>query len=352
MERMMKCTMLVLLFAVTLVSCTSEQVPITVKEAPAIEPEGPYLGQEPPTDTPQLFAPGVVSTGLYERDVAMMPDGRELYFSVVLGVHDRSAIMVTRQGDDGRWSQPEVASFSGRHRDLEPAITQDGSRLYFASRRPRTDGFNQSEDLDIWYVEREGDGWGPPQNPGPPVNTAESEFFPSITQDGTLYFTRQFERVSSVILRAPAVEGGFGDAKRLDAGVNDGSTQFNGFVARDESYLIFGAAGRADSVGAVDYYISFRNDDGSWRGPFNLGPRINTPTHLEYSPYVSPDGKQFFFMATRSRYGAELATATLDRAMITEIVSSPGNGLPDIWWVGTGFIERIRAANPPAEVEP
>ena len=348
----MKCSTLVLLFAVTLVSCTSEQVPFTVTQVPALELEGPYLGQEPPTDSPQVFAPGVVSTSLYERDIAIMPDGRELYFSVVLGNHDRSAILVTRQDSDGRWSRPEVAGFSGRYRDLEPAITHDGSRLYFASRRPRVDGEVTTEDLDIWYVERQGDGWGPPQNPGPPVNTAESEFFPSITQDGTLYFTRQFERVSSAILRAPAVDGGFGDAERLDGGVNDGSTQFNGFVAQDESYLIFAAAGREDSVGRIDYYISFRNEGGSWRGPFNLGPRINTLSHLEYSPYVSPDGKQFFFMSTRTSHVSDLAEATLDRAMIVDIASSPGNGMPDIWWTGTGFIERIRAANPPAEPEP
>ena len=339
--------MLVLLCVVTFVSCAMEpEVPFTLTEAPPIDLQGPYLGQELPTDSPRIFAPGVVSTGLYERDVAMMPDGRELYFSVILGNHDRSAILVTRQGSDGHWSAPEVAGFSGRYRDMEPAITADGSRLYFASRRPRMAGEAPSEDLDIWYVDRKGDGWGPPQNPGPPVNTSESEFFPSITQDGTLYFTRQFERITSVILRAPAVVDGFGTPKRLDEGVNDGATQFNGFVARDESYLIFGAAGRADSIGGVDYYISFRNDDGTWRGPFNLGPRINTPNHLEYSPYVSPDGKQFFFMATRARYDAELADATLDRAAILEIASSPGNGMPDIWWVDAEFIERLRAANP------
>ncbi len=51
-------------------------------------------------------------------------------------------------------------------------------------------------------------------------------------------------------------------------------------------------------------------------------------------------------MATRSRYGAELADATLDRTAILEIASSPRNGMPDIWWVSAEFIERLRAANP------
>ena len=41
---------------------------------------GPYLGQTPPGTTPKLFAPGVVSTGLYERDFAVAPEGREFFY--------------------------------------------------------------------------------------------------------------------------------------------------------------------------------------------------------------------------------------------------------------------------------
>ena len=44
------------------------------------ELRGPYLGQELPGLEPRLFAPGAVSTGLATRDVAMTPDGDELFF--------------------------------------------------------------------------------------------------------------------------------------------------------------------------------------------------------------------------------------------------------------------------------
>ena len=90
------------------------------------ELRGPYLGQEPPGLEPRLFAPGIVSTGLATRDVAMTPDGIELYFGVTLG--GQSMIMVTRQVD-GIWTEPVVAPFSGRHNDLEPAISPDGQRF-------------------------------------------------------------------------------------------------------------------------------------------------------------------------------------------------------------------------------
>ena len=52
-------------------------------EADFPELTGEYLGQTPPGDTPQLFAPGIVSTGMYARDIAMTPDGTELYYCVM-----------------------------------------------------------------------------------------------------------------------------------------------------------------------------------------------------------------------------------------------------------------------------
>jgi hypothetical protein len=31
----------------------------------------PYLGQEPPGMTPELFAPDIIATGFYERDITI-----------------------------------------------------------------------------------------------------------------------------------------------------------------------------------------------------------------------------------------------------------------------------------------
>ncbi|MFC1639236.1 hypothetical protein ACFL3B_00565 [Gemmatimonadota bacterium] len=42
-------------------------------------PEGPYLGQTPPGNTPEIFAPGIISTGMNEVEAAFSPDGTELY---------------------------------------------------------------------------------------------------------------------------------------------------------------------------------------------------------------------------------------------------------------------------------
>ena len=43
--------------------------------------KGPYLGQKPPGMTPEIFAPGVISTGYHEvGGPAFTPDLSEIYF--------------------------------------------------------------------------------------------------------------------------------------------------------------------------------------------------------------------------------------------------------------------------------
>lgn len=88
----------------------------------------------------------------------------------------------------GDWSEPEVAfealgdSISTAH----PAISPDGSTLYFVSDMPGGLGEN-----DIWKVTREGSSgaWGEPVNMGEEINTPGNELYPFVHSDGTLYFS-------------------------------------------------------------------------------------------------------------------------------------------------------------------
>ena len=303
---------------------------------------GPYLGQEPPGAEPVLFAPGIVSNGLLNRDIAITPDGKEVYFCNVVGQYTMSAIMVTRE-IDGFWTEPEVAPFSGTYMDLEPCISADGSKFFFLSNRPASgEGPPEESSEDIWVMEREGDGWGEPYNLGAPINTEVGEYFPSVTSDGTLYYTNQPSRSSATIYRSRLVDGVYSTPDELGPEVNSGAMQFNAFVAPDESYIIVCVVGRADSIGSTDYYISYRDENDVWTGPFNLGDKINTPGGMEFSPYVSPDGKYFFFMSTRSEYADGYSGKKHTMADLFELAKSPGNGFADIYWIEASFIEELR----------
>jgi hypothetical protein len=299
---------------------------------------GPYLGQNLPDTIPQLFAPGVVSTGMFTRDVAISPDGREIYFCVALGNYTYSTILYTKQVN-GSWTAPEIVPFSGGPgvMDFEPAFSPDGNRLYFLSSRP--DGDEEPGDQDIWYVNRTENGWSMPINLGEPINTDGGEFFPSLTSDGTLYFSRNKKGSSlNQIYRSSWENGAFQEPELLPDQVNCGTNRFNAFVAPDESYLIVPAVGMPDSYDGVDYYIVFRDSEDHWSEPVNLGKTINLDNARGWSPYVSPDGQFFFFMATRTN---EIEEADWNYQKLRELHASPGNGNADIYWMEAGFIKAL-----------
>jgi len=305
---------------------------------------GPYLGQNPPGVEPQIFAPGLVSTGLAERDFAMTPNGDELYYTSVLGAgFNFSAILVTRLLD-GVWTEPQIADFSGRYKDLEPAISPDGDKFFFVSYRPADGGSKPAEDEDIWMMEREAEGWGVPRRLAKPINTGQPEFFPSVTRDGTLYFTRRSEDRAEFIFRARWVDGAYEPAEKLGAEVNAAPTQFNAFIDPDERFIIVCSWGREDSLGGVDYYIVFRDPDDTWTGPFNLGDKINTAEGQEWSPYVSPDGKYFFFMSSRTTLQERAARQPMTRTDLNRAHQEPMNGNSDIWWVDMAILEELQPA--------
>ncbi len=71
----------------------------------------------------------------------------------------------------------------------QPSISPDGLTLYFASDMPG--GFGGR---DIWRVERESPGgdFGEPINMGPDINTPGNELYPSIRDNGMLYFSSDY----------------------------------------------------------------------------------------------------------------------------------------------------------------
>jgi len=141
-----------------------------------------------PLTRPMLFAPGVVSTADDEFGGTFTPDGQSFYFVKRTQSTLRSNLMVicVSHYRDGQWTEPEIASFSGKYKDLDPFVSPDGAKLFFVSTRPRN--ANPKRDTDIWYVEKLATGWGEPKNVGAPVNSEASELSCSVTRDGTLYF--------------------------------------------------------------------------------------------------------------------------------------------------------------------
>ena len=112
---------------------------------------GPYLGEKPPGMTPEIFAPGLVSTGGFERDVAITPDGREIFFGLAGPSYQYTTVVSTRVVD-GRWSEPKSSpasttpdTFTSSRRCPQTAIRctscpRSPTRPWAARRATRTSG--------------------------------------------------------------------------------------------------------------------------------------------------------------------------------------------------------------------
>jgi len=101
---------------------------------------------------PRLFEPGVISTGDYEGAEEFSPDGKTLYYLKLTPDFDFWTIVFSRF-ENGRWTQPQVAPFSGQYIDGDPFITADGERMFFISNRPGPNS-KETQKFNIYVMNR------------------------------------------------------------------------------------------------------------------------------------------------------------------------------------------------------
>lgn len=302
-------------------------------------PRGPYLGEVVGT-APKMFAPGVVSRRYPELNMAFSPSGDELVFTIMEPSRTLHALVHMVRQPSGAWSAPAVLPFSGRYSDADPIFAADGARLYFISKRPAAPGETaERKDFDIWYADKRDASWAEPVRLPAPVNSDQDEFYVSLTRTGSVYFGRNDD-----IHRAVPSGDSFA-VEKLGPGVNgDKSAEFDPFVAPDESYVIFASSGRPDSVGSGDLYVSFQVN-GEWQPARSLGTAINSP-QLDYCPIVSPDGAYFFFTSSKRASATRRdRPRTIDE--LTRTFDDIDNGLGNIYWIKTDFLEAMRQGGPP-----
>ncbi|MFO7675471.1 MAG: hypothetical protein R6X12_04045 [bacterium] len=90
---------------------------------------------------------------------------------------------------DGRWTDVRNAGpqLNREYAIGEMHVSADG-RTVFCHREASRGGHGR---LDLWSLSRNPDGWDPPQNLGPVINTAADEGWPFLSEDGAqLWFTR------------------------------------------------------------------------------------------------------------------------------------------------------------------
>jgi hypothetical protein len=289
---------------------------------------GQDIFRDPPA-SPALV-PGV-SSEFQERDLAISPDGNEMFYTVQGNQHAYSFILYKTKNKDNNWSSSSIAPFSGKYGDLEPAFTADGKKLFFSSNRP-TDGGEKVKDYDIWHVEKINGKWSTPVNAGPAINTTADEFYPSPAANGNLYFTAEYEHgVGKEDIFMCRWEGGkYLASEPLDTAVNSKTWEFNSCVSPDEQYIFFTAYGRKGDQGGGDLYLSVKDASGKWQPAKPLS--IVNSNKLDYCPFLSFDKRILFFTSARHDIPKVFPSA-LRYEDLMKLSHGPMNGSENIYYI-------------------
>ncbi len=275
------------LTTIAIASPSAQQHEIDAKS----ELSGPYFGLVPPGDTPELFAPGVVSTSGYDITPTFSPGLDELFFGrrPTEGGSDNK-IYHTRQ-IDGVWQEPALASFSSGEMEFEAQFSCDGEVVFY------------NRGLSLCFSEKTENDWGEAQFLAPPVDEGMCV---GVAQNGNMYITANRPEGYG-IWRFDRIDGQYQNPELVIP------MSAHPFVAPDESYLLFDkyGAGRTSKL-----YVSFPNRGGNWSEPIELGQEVNA-TGTELIAKVSPDGEYLFFQRKL-------------------------NDNTDIYWVDAGIIDSLR----------
>jgi len=280
---------------------------ICAQEKVSPELTGSYLGQEPPGDTPRVFAPGVISTdSAHEFAISFAPSGQEVLFTRrIEGVVKNRIYHVKCEG--GVWQSPQLSPLSDGNTELEPNFTPDGRTVFFNSWRPLPDSVETGNGMNVWFATRESGEWKISGVLGPPVSDLNPVYVTQ-TRDSTIYFTGNVERG---VYLARCNSGRYSSWERLPDEINSQYWAGHPFIDPDEKHILFDS--NVDSLGTKNLFISFRHGSGEWSPAVNVNEHLDFPYHAAM-PHVTHDGRFLFF-------------------------SSRG----DIYWVSASFLTDIKS---------
>lgn len=178
-------------------------------------PVVPYIGQKPPGLTPEVFAPGIISTEHHEWGAIFSPDMKEFYFSRRNNKSGKDSHFVLKS-ENNRWHESEVEPGVGG------SISPDGKTMFFANQ----------------YRERTDDGWSELKSLGSAFEDIDIMRL-TASSKGTYVFD-EYPKDGNFVLRYSRLINGQREApKLLSKEINTGKQNVHPFIAPDESYILW-----------------------------------------------------------------------------------------------------------------
>lgn len=286
---------------------------------------GEYLGMRKPDGQPQKFAPGFISIeNETTHCLVFSPDGNHLVYTWADSTWSHWGIKYSRQVDC-KWLEPFLLKFKGSDKvPFNPTFSDDSMNIIFTMESIKW------PDTDIYSIALTDSGYSSvPKRLDTPINTSGLDFGYFMDKDGSIYFTGRRDEFTGGLFDVYVCSKENGNyvtrnLKALNSVLDDAAP----FISPDGTYMVYeqmvNETGMVynDSTARIiriDLFVSFKDRQGNWATPINLGERINSDKYKSYRPVISPDGK-FLFYSQTTKNGAA------------------------VYWVSTSIIERLRPA--------
>jgi WD40-like Beta Propeller Repeat len=244
------------------------------------------LSRTEQTPAAQRWTPEAIASDQYETTPTFTPDGEEMHFFRGDPAF-RTFQLHWSKCENGKWSaamRPPFASTDSKVIEADPGITPDGRRLYYISTRHAPG----SDDFDIWYVDRAGNGWGEPHRMPEPVNSPAPELLPRADKYGNLYF-------------GSAREGGYGGGDIYVAREREGKWEVAN-AGSPVSSPAYEYEAEISSNGEMMIVVADRGDkshlyrfDKTATGWIEHGRIPTKPDVFQVGPLLSPDATRLLF---------------------------------------------------------
>lgn len=218
---------------------------------------------------------GDFNSRFHESNLIISADGKEMYFTrngdgnaeEEGGMSTRNLRIHVRRMENGKWGKETAFPYNDeRFSNGHPALTPDGSRLYFTSDRPGGIGGK-----DLYVCVRQADGsWAAPENLGTDVNTEGDEMFPYVFDDQLYFASDGHLGLGGLDIFRTSIRGkGFGPVSNLSAPVNSAFDDF-GICLDEAGKLGLITSDRNGPVSSEDIYLFHMDsrpaDDRKWVG--------------------------------------------------------------------------------------
>ena len=259
---------------------------------------GTYLGQKAPGLTPEIFAPGIVSTeNRVYANITFNPGFTEACWTPnTADTNIYHGGIIISKFENGIWTRPEEIRFlSKEYSHRSPFYGLDGGRLYFQANLRKNHDWDQKE--KFYFVEKNPQGWSDPVL----VDTVFNKYAPhwqfSLDKDKNLYFGGDLrgKENSGGIYFSKYDNGKYKEPVLIFSNNKYEEAVFGPAISPGGEYILFARIHPRSSEypRMFSIYISFRKSENEWTAPKDLGEVLNMDAN---QPRISPDNKYIFFV--------------------------------------------------------